>query len=74
MVVGTERHEARRIDRQLRGRRARQGFQALSRFFVSFEDDLTAIFCAADRMTKNYGNASGLKKARSLTPLAEQIR
>ena len=51
-VVGTERHEARRIDRQLRGRCARQGDPGLSRFYVSFEDDLMRNFGAADRMTK----------------------
>ncbi len=51
-VVATERHEARRIDRQLRGRCARQGDPGMSRFFVSFEDDLMRNFGAADRMTK----------------------
>src|SRR5436853_1312646 len=52
MVAGTERHEARRIDRQLRGRCARQGDPGASRFYVSFEDDLMRNFGAADRMTK----------------------
>src|ERR1700752_567650 len=52
MVVGTERHEARRIDRQLRGRCARQGDPCSSRFYVSFEDDLMRNFGAADRMTR----------------------
>ena len=51
-VVATERHEARRIDRQLRGRCARQGDPGMSRFYVSFEDDLMRNFGAADRMTK----------------------
>ncbi len=51
-VIGTERHESRRIDRQLRGRCSRQGDPGLSRFFVSFEDDLMRNFGAADRMTK----------------------
>src|SRR5438445_460983 len=51
-VIGTERHEARRIDRQLRGRCARQGDPGASRFYVSFEDDLMRNFRAADRMTK----------------------
>src|ERR1044072_2337178 len=50
--VGTERHEARRMDRQLRGRCARQGDPGASRFYVSFEDDLMRNFGAADRMTK----------------------
>jgi preprotein translocase subunit SecA len=51
-VIGTERHESRRIDRQLRGRCARQGDPGASRFYVSFEDDLMRNFGAADRMTK----------------------
>ena len=51
-VIGTERHESRRIDRQLRGRCARQGDPGLSRFYVAFEDDLMRNFGAADRMTK----------------------
>ncbi|MDD5350754.1 MAG: preprotein translocase subunit SecA, partial [Chthoniobacteraceae bacterium] len=51
-VIGTERHESRRIDRQLRGRCSRQGDPGLSRFYVSFEDDLMRNFGASDRMTK----------------------
>ncbi len=43
-VIGTERHEARRIDNQLRGRSGRQGDPGQSRFFVSLEDDLMRIF------------------------------
>src|SRR5690348_2755841 len=43
-VVGTERHEARRIDRQLRGRCARQGDPGGSKFYVSLEDDLMRLF------------------------------
>ncbi len=45
-IVGTERHESRRIDRQLRGRSARQGDPGSSRFFLSLEDDLLRIFGA----------------------------
>jgi preprotein translocase subunit SecA len=48
-VLGTERHESRRIDNQLRGRSGRQGDPGASRFFLSLEDDLMRIF-AADRM------------------------
>ncbi|PIY89488.1 MAG: preprotein translocase subunit SecA [Candidatus Nealsonbacteria bacterium CG_4_10_14_0_8_um_filter_37_14] len=48
-VIGTERHEARRIDNQLRGRSGRQGDQGISQFFVSLEDDLLRIF-GADRI------------------------
>jgi preprotein translocase subunit SecA len=43
-VLGTERHESRRIDRQLRGRCARQGDPGTSRFYVSLEDDLMRLF------------------------------
>ena len=48
-VIGTERHEARRIDNQLRGRSGRQGDAGSSQFFVSLEDDLLRIF-GADRV------------------------
>jgi preprotein translocase subunit SecA len=50
-VIGTERHEARRIDNQLRGRSGRQGDPGSSRFFLSLEDDLMRIF-ARDWVTK----------------------
>ncbi|MBI9019240.1 MAG: SEC-C domain-containing protein [Phycisphaerae bacterium] len=45
-VLGTERHEARRIDNQLRGRCGRQGDPGVSQFFLSFDDDLMSIFAA----------------------------
>ncbi len=48
-IIGTERHESRRIDNQLRGRSGRQGDDGLSRFYLSLEDDLMRIF-ASDRM------------------------
>ncbi len=48
-VIGTERHEARRIDNQLRGRTGRQGDLGSSRFFISLEDDLMRIF-ASDKI------------------------
>ena len=48
-IIGTERHESRRIDNQLRGRSGRQGDPGASRFFLSLEDDLMRIF-GADRM------------------------
>ena len=50
-VIGTERHESRRIDNQLRGRSGRQGDPGLSRFYLSAEDDLIRIF-AGDRIYK----------------------
>ena len=43
-ILGTERHEARRIDNQLRGRAGRQGDPGSSRFYLSLEDDLMRIF------------------------------
>ncbi len=49
-IIGTERHEARRIDNQLRGRSGRQGDPGSSRFYLSLEDDLMRIF-AADRLS-----------------------
>src|SRR5262249_3508296 len=45
-ILGTERHESRRIDRQLRGRAGRQGDPGSSRFFLSLEDDLMRLFGA----------------------------
>ncbi len=50
-VIGTERHESRRIDNQLRGRAGRQGDPGMSQFYVSMEDELMRIF-ASDRMRK----------------------
>jgi preprotein translocase subunit SecA len=50
-VIGTERHESRRIDRQLRGRCARQGDPGSSHFFISLEDDLMRLF-GSDRISK----------------------
>ncbi len=49
-ILGTERHEARRIDNQLRGRSGRQGDPGSSRFYLSLEDDLMRIF-AAERLS-----------------------
>ncbi len=49
-VLGTERHESRRIDNQLRGRAGRQGDPGLSRFYLSLDDDLMRIF-GSDRMS-----------------------
>jgi preprotein translocase subunit SecA len=50
-VIGTERHESRRIDRQLRGRCARQGDPGSSHFFISLEDDLMRLF-GSDKIVK----------------------
>ena len=51
-ILGTERHESRRIDNQLRGRSGRQGDPGESRFYISLEDDLIRIF-AGDTLKKN---------------------
>ena len=50
-IIGTERHESRRVDRQLRGRAGRQGDPGSSQFFVSFEDDLMRLF-GSDRIAR----------------------
>lgn len=51
-VIGTERHESRRIDRQLRGRCSRQGDPGSSKFFVSLEDDLMRLFANAGPISR----------------------
>ncbi len=51
VIIGTERHESRRIDRQLRGRSGRQGDPGQSRFFLSLEDNLMRLF-ASDRIAR----------------------
>ncbi|HET8728469.1 MAG TPA: preprotein translocase subunit SecA [Alphaproteobacteria bacterium] len=60
-VVGTERHESRRIDNQLRGRSGRQGDPGRSKFFLSLEDDLMRIFASdrLDGMLKRLGLQEG---------------
>ncbi|MFT3739116.1 MAG: preprotein translocase subunit SecA [Breznakibacter sp.] len=59
-IIGTERHESRRVDRQLRGRSGRQGDPGSSQFFVSLEDDLMRLF-GSDRIVK-YMDRLGLKE------------
>src|SRR5499426_373965 len=63
-VIGTERHEARRIDRQLRGRCARQGDPGSSHFFISLEDDLMRLF-GSDRISR-YMEKMGLEEGQEL--------
>lgn len=63
-VIGSERHEARRIDRQLRGRCARQGDPGSSRFYVSLEDDLMRLF-GSDRIA-NIMSRLGLEEGQQL--------
>jgi preprotein translocase subunit SecA len=65
-VIGTERHESRRIDNQLRGRSGRQGDPGASIFFLSVEDDLMRIF-ASDKMELLLKSQIGLKDGEALT-------
>jgi len=60
-VLGTERHESRRIDNQLRGRTGRQGDPGTSKFFLSCEDDLLRIFAGdrLDSIMRSFGVAEG---------------
>ena len=53
-ILGSERHEARRIDRQLRGRSGRQGDPGTTKFYISLEDDLMRLF-GSDRITNVMG-------------------
>ena len=64
-VLGTERHESRRIDRQLRGRCSRQGDPGSSHFFISLEDDLMRLF-GSDRIVKMM-EKMGLEEGQELT-------
>ncbi len=65
-VIGTERHEARRIDRQLAGRCARQGDRGLAQFFVSLDDEIVEAFGEkpAARLRKRYKGRGELTSAR----------
>ena len=63
-IIGTERHESRRIDNQLRGRAGRQGDQGYTRFYLSMEDDLMRIF-ASDRI-RNMMRSLGLEKGEAI--------
>ena len=63
-IIGTERHESRRIDNQLRGRAGRQGDPGLSRFYLSLEDNLMRIF-ASDRV-KGFMQALGMQRGEAI--------
>ena len=62
-IIGSERHESRRIDRQLRGRAGRQGDPGASQFFLSLEDDLMRLF-GSERIAQADGPAWARRKAR----------
>ncbi len=64
MIIGTERHESRRIDNQLRGRSGRQGDPGESKFFISLEDDLMRLF-GSERMITMF-NALGIPEGQEI--------
>jgi preprotein translocase subunit SecA len=64
-VLGTERHESRRIDNQLRGRSGRQGDPGISRFYISLEDDLMRIF-GGDRMHQMVSSMGLMKEGEEV--------
>ncbi len=64
-ILGTERHESRRIDRQLRGRSGRQGDPGTTKFYISLEDDLMRLF-SSDRVT-NIMSRIGFEEGEALT-------
>ncbi|CDF11852.1 protein translocase subunit SecA 2 [Mycoplasma sp. CAG:776] len=75
-VIGTERHESRRIDNQLRGRAGRQGDPGMSQFFVSFEDDLMRRF-GTDRiksMLESMGVGDQAIRSKALTRSIESAQ
>jgi len=64
-IIGTERHESRRIDNQLRGRSGRQGDPGSSRFYLSMEDNLMRIFGDPDR-TKSLLSRAGMQEGEAI--------
>jgi len=77
-ILGTERHESRRIDNQLRGRSGRQGDPGSSRFFLSLEDDLMRIFIGGDRIKAILGRLGMVEgepiEARMVTKAIERAQ
>jgi len=63
-ILGTERHESRRIDNQLRGRSGRQGDPGVSRFYLSLEDNLMRIF--ASERVKTFMQALGMERGEAI--------
>ena len=63
-ILGTERHESRRIDNQLRGRAGRQGDPGVSRFYLSMEDSLMRIF--ASERVKGFMQKLGMEKGEAI--------
>ena len=74
-IIGTERHESRRIDNQLRGRAGRQGDPGSSQFFISFEDDLMRLF-GSDRfrpMLEKLSGGDSAEEAIEFSLVSKQI-
>ncbi|MFP4443025.1 MAG: preprotein translocase subunit SecA, partial [Spirochaetia bacterium] len=65
-ILGTERHESRRIDNQLRGRSGRQGDPGCSKFFISMDDDLMRLFGGGASAVKNLMTRSGMSEGAPL--------
>ncbi|MGD7652372.1 MAG: preprotein translocase subunit SecA [Verrucomicrobiales bacterium] len=70
-VIGTERHQSRRVDRQLRGRCSRQGDPGRSQFFISLEDDLMRNHASPERMAALIEQAGKSRKSPSLGKMVE---
>ncbi len=76
-IIGTERHDSRRIDRQLRGRAGRQGDPGSSRFFLSLEDDLMRLFGGIERMStlmEKMGEEGGVIEHGMITKAIERAQ
>ena len=65
-ILGTERHESRRIDNQLRGRSGRQGDPGSSRFFISLDDDLMRIFGGGTERVQNLMGRLGMEEGEAI--------
>ena len=76
-VIGTERHESRRIDNQLRGRSGRQGDPGRSKFFISFEDDLLKLFGGErveEMLAQTDNNDDVLMEGKMISKLVESAQ
>ncbi len=76
-VIGTERHESRRIDNQLRGRSGRQGDPGTSRFFVSLEDDVIKLYggkTIEKLMKRTSSNENTAIESKALTRAIERAQ
>ena len=72
-IIGTERHESRRIDNQLRGRSGRQGDPGESRFYISLEDDLMRLF-GSEKTDEGIQMRSAFRKVSRLSTRCSPMR